>query len=159
MNVLMCLNVLISSYILYHYDKVVASNLTAGDFVRQTKVRFPYQPGKSHLVMNNGPIRFVINNNNWKDYNINPFKIKDFKSVKSPDITQLSDKILKVSEINLATYNNVEKILSGNVLKYYFTGQCFSRLEVSSSQLLRGAFKILAHSSAVKFSHFLVGST
>ena len=74
---------------------------------------FPY------IWTNNGPIRFVINNN-WKDYNINPFKIKDFKSVKSPDITQLSDKILKVSEINLAIYNNVEKILSGNVLKYYF---------------------------------------
>ena len=75
---------------------------------------FPY------IWTNNGPIRFVINNNNWKDYNINPFKIKDFKSVKSPDITQLSDKILKVSEINLAIYNNVEKILSGNALKYYF---------------------------------------
>ena len=75
---------------------------------------FPY------IWTNNGPIRFVINNNNWKDYNINPFKIKDFKSVKSPDITQLSDRILKVSEINLAIYNNVEKILSDNALKYYF---------------------------------------
>ena len=30
------------------------SNLTAGNFIRQTKVRFPYQPGKSHLVMMTG---------------------------------------------------------------------------------------------------------
>ena len=65
---------------------------------------FPY------IWTNNSPIRFVINNNNWKDYNINPFISNDSKSVKLPEIIQLSDKILKLSEINLAIYNNVEKI-------------------------------------------------
>lgn len=76
---------------------------------------FPY------IWSNNIPLRFSISNINWEGYNVNPFLSKSSKSISLPNITQLSDRIINIRELNFITYNNLSDInLNKNESKYYF---------------------------------------